>query len=491
MSPTGFAPVADLLRPVLHVLGVLLLLLAIVMLFPAIFDYASDEPDWRVFAASAFATAFVGGALALGNRADIAEITLRQGFALTVLSWLLLPAFGALPFAFSDLDLSYTDCYFEAMSGLTTTGSTVIVGLDQAPPGILLWRALLHGLGGLGIIVLAVAVLPMLGVGGMQLFRLESSDKSEKALPSATAISVGIAKVYLLLVTIGTLAFWLAGMSLFEAFCHALSALSTGGFSTSDASIGHFQSAVIEWIAIVQMAIGSLPFVLLLRVAQGRSERLYRDQQVRAFFAFLAVASLAIALWFWLAVGQGAHESLRNAVFMVVALASTTGFANADYTAWGSFPIVAALFLNFVGGCTGSTAGGVKIWRYQMLHAVLRAELKRLVRRHGVGRVTFNRRPVPDAVMDAVMAFLFLYVLSVAVLAVLLMLAGLDFATAVSGSASAIGNVGPGIGPIIGPAGNFAPLPDSAKWLLSVGMLLGRLELFVVLVLFTRNFWRA
>lgn len=479
------------LRPVLQVLGVLLSLLAATMLLPAAADYFDGNPDWQVFIAAAFLTGFVGGALALGNRTDIAEITLPQGFVLTTLAWVALSAFGALPFAFSGLGLSYTDGYFETMSGLTTSGSTVIVGLDDAPPGILLWRALLNGLGGLGIIVLAVAVLPMLRVGGMQLFRLESSDKSEKALPSATAISAGITKAYLLLATVGTLAFWLAGMSLFEAFCHALSALSTGGFSTSDASIGHFQSAAIEWIAIAQMAIGSLPFVLFLRVAQGRPEGLYGDQQVQGFFAFLAVASLALAAWFWLAVGQGAHEGIRNAVFMVVTLVSTTGFANADYTTWGSFPIVAALFLSFVGGCTGSTTGGIKIWRFQMLHRVVRAELKRLVTRHGVSRVSFNRRPVPDTVLDAVMAFFFLYALSFVVLAALLMLVGLDFESAISGSASAIGNIGPGIGPIIGPAGSYATLPDSAKWLLSFGMLLGRLELFTVLVLFTRNFWRA
>ena len=463
--------------------------LAVAMCLPAVADAAANNPDWQVFLTAAVFTLFVGGTLALSSRGAIRTITPRQGFVLTTMLWIIIPAFAALPFAFADMDLSYTDAFFESMSGLTTTGSTVIRSLDVAPPGVLIWRALLQWLGGIGVIAMAIAILPLLRIGGMQLFRMESSDRSEKATPRTTQLVAYISFIYLGVSLICALAYWMAGMSGFDAVAHAMTTIATGGYSTYDGSIAHFRSATIEYIGVVFMLVGSLPFVLYLRALRGNTRSLLRDDLVRLFLLIVVVSIIAVAYYRY-KMGVEIDTALREASFNVVSIITGTGYATADYGAWGSFGLMIFFFLMFVGGCAGSTTCGVKIFRFQVLYATAVTQLRRLLEPHGVYLAYYNRKPIPEEVSASVMAFFFLYVLSYAVIAIALGLIGVDFLTAASGAATAISNVGPGLGPTIGPSGTFATLPDGAKWILSAGMLLGRLELFTVLVLLLPSFWR-
>ncbi len=476
-------------RPILFITGVLMLPLAVAMCLPAIADVAADNPDWQVFLTAAVFTLFVGGTLALSSRGNIRTITPRQGFVLTTTLWLVIPAFAALPFAFADMDLSYTDAFFESMSGLTTTGSTVIRSLDVAPPGVLIWRALLQWLGGIGVIAMAIAILPLLRIGGMQLFRMESSDRSEKAMPRTTQLVAYIAFIYLAASVVCAIAYWAAGMRGFDAIAHAMTTIATGGFSTYDASIAHFESPVIECIGVVFMLVGSLPFVLYLRALRGNARPLIRDDQVRLFLLIVIIAIFAVAYYRYEA-GVEIGTALREAAFNVVSIITGTGYATADYGAWGSFGLMMFFFLMFIGGCAGSTTCGIKIFRFQVLYATAVTQVRRLLEPHGVYLAYYNRKPIPEEVSASVMAFFFLYVLSYAVIAIALGLIGVDFLTAASGAATAISNVGPGLGPTIGPSGTFATLSDGAKWILSAGMLLGRLELFTVVVLLLPSFWR-
>ncbi len=478
------------IQPVLYIIGILLTTLAMAMGLTAIADLVSGHSDWQVFVASAAVTIFVGVSLVLTTNVARNKFTIRQAFLLTTLSWIVLAAFAALPFAFSGLNMSYTDAFFESMSGITTTGSTVIVGLDQAPPGILLWRALLQWFGGIGIIVVAVAILPMLQVGGMQLFHMESSDRSEKVMPRAAQIASGIALIYLLATVACAAAYWMGGMTAFEALTHAMTTIATGGFSTSDESVGKFDSAAIDWTATVFMMMGGMPFVLYLQAVRGKPLLLLRDSQVHWFLSIIFLAVCGLAFWQWANVGTDIDEAIRDSAFNVVSVITGTGYATEAFDQWGGFSLVVFFLLMFIGGCAGSTSCGIKVFRFQVLYANARVQLARLLQPHGVYIPYFNRAPIPEDVSIAVMGFFFLFICAFGWLAMALGLCGLDFITAVSGAATAIANVGPGLGTIIGPTGNFEPLPDVAKWILATGMLLGRLELFTVLVIFLPSFWR-
>lgn len=461
------------------------------MCAPLLLDVFAAHPDWQVFAWSAALTLFVGVALVLTNRSPVRSLTVRQAFLLTTASWITVAGFAALPLAFAEIGLSYTDAYFEAMSGLTTTGATVIVGLDRLPAGIQLWRGLLHGLGGIGIIAMAVAILPLLQVGGMQLFRMESSDRSEKVMPRAAQIASGIVFIYLSMVAVFTIALWSAGMTLLEAVIHAMSAISTGGFSTSDSSIGYFRSVPIDLILIVGMFAGGMPFTAYLAAARGQPSALWRDTQIHWYFWILVIVTLMLAAFqhganatpFWLA--------LEHSAFNTVSIVTTTGFVNTDYSEWGGFAHAVFFMIAFFGGCAGSTAGGMKVYRIAVFFATAKAQLRRLVHPHGVFVPQYNKRPITNDIEASVLSFFFLYIATWALVALIVGLTGVDLVTALTASASTIGNVGPGLGQMIGPAGNYASLSDTAKWALAVNMMVGRLELFTVFVLFTRSFWRG
>ncbi len=478
------------LRPILFILGLLLTTLALAMSLPALVDAATGHADWQVFLASAGLTLFIGVSLILTMRGGDMEIGIREAFVLTIGSWLGVTLFASLPFVFAELNLSFADAFFEAMSGITTTGATVIVNLDNAPPGILLWRALLQWLGGIGIIVTAVAMLPMLKVGGMQLFRMESSDTTEKVLPRAAQISTAIGAIYFILTSICAVAYWAAGMPGFDAIAHAMTTIATGGFSTSDDSLAAFATPGIEWIAVVFMILGSLPFVLYLQVVRGRPMSLFRDSQVRWFLALALALVIIVILILSISQGVSSSQSLRLSAFNTISILTGTGYSTAAFDNWGPLALTIFFLIMFIGGCAGSTTCGIKIFRFQILYETATVQIRRLVQPHGIFIPYYNRSPITDEVAMSVMSFFFFYVLVYVVLALGLSLLGLDFLTALSGAATAISNVGPGLGPVIGPNGTFTSLPDSAKWLLSAGMLLGRLELFTILVLFAPAFWK-
>jgi trk system potassium uptake protein TrkH len=476
--------------PILYVIGFLLGGMGCVMLVPALIDLSFANPDWRTFVAAAATTVFLGGSLVLANRRDDFHLDLAQGFMLTTLAWVAVASVGALPFIFAQNALSLTDAFFESTSGFTTTGSTVIVGLDQYPPGLLLWRSLTQWMGGLGIIVMAIMMLPFLRVGGMQLFRTESSERSDKIFPRAVQMGRWIGSTYLLLTLLCAIALKLAGMSWFDACNHAMSTIATGGFSTKDASIGFYENPTIEWIGVLFMTSGALPLTFYIRAALQGPRSMLDDGQVWTFLAVLGAAILAMALWVCLHVGAPVLEALRLAAFNVTSILTDTGYASTDYTQWGGFAIGAFFLFYFVGGCAGSTSGAIKIFRWRILFSSVRRQFHSMGRPHEVMAATYGGRRLTPELIASVVNFFFLYILTFAALSLALMLFGLDFLTSVSGVAQAMANAGPGLGDIIGPAGNFAALPDPAKWILSFAMLLGRLELFTILVLLTPAFWR-
>ena len=479
------------LRPVLFVVGLLLSALAGVMLIPAIVDIILGYPDWRAFVFAAAATLFVGGALAFATYTEKPRLGLRQAFLVTAVCWLSATIFAALPFTLMSVPLSYTDAFFEAMSGITTTGSTVMIGLDHAPPGILLWRALLQWMGGIGIIVTAVAVLPMLQVGGMQLFRMESSSRTDKALPRAAPLAGWIGIIYASMTGIWAILLWVAGMSPFDALTHAMTTIATGGFATSDQSIGAYSQPMIHWIITLGMIAGSLPFVLYLQAVRGRSRPLLEDMQVRWFLGTLGFVIVGLTVAQVVFLDQDAGRALRLGAFNATSIMTGTGYVTDEYDRWGSFAPAVFFVIMFIGGCAGSTTCGIKIFRFQILFAAAGAQLKRLVQPHGVFIAYYNRKPISSDVVESVMTFSLVYAAGFATLTIALSVLGLDFLTAASGAATAISNVGPGLGDVIGPSGTFAALPATAKWLLAAGMLFGRLEFFTILVLFVPSFWRS
>jgi trk system potassium uptake protein len=478
------------LRPVFFILGMMLIHFGTAMAFPAVADLVVGNDEWRVFVASGAVTVFTGGLLLLANRGPV-ELGLRQVFLLTTVCWLAVCLFGALPMALSDLGISFTDAFFESMSGLTTTGSTVLVDLDTMPPGILLWRALLQWIGGVGIIGMGIAVLPFLRVGGMQLFRAESSDRHEKPLPRLRQVAGAITVTYVLLTAACAILYGVAGMSAFDAVTHSMTTLSTGGYANYDSSFGHFASPMIDWIAVVFMLAGSLPFVLYVRMFHNEPMAILRNSQVRALLYFVASLIVGMTLWVHDTQAIPMADALRLVAFNVVSVVTTTGFATTDYNLWGSTAVIVFLVITVVGGCTGSTAGGIKIMRFEIMILTARAQVKRLIHPHQVAVFSYNDAPVTADVQISVAVFSTLFFVSIALGTIALNALGLDFITSLSATATAISNVGPGLGDMVGPAGNFAGLPDAAKWLLAIGMLVGRLELFTVLILFHPAFWRV
>jgi trk system potassium uptake protein TrkH len=477
-------------RPILLVVGTVLAGFAVVMLIPALVATALDEAAADAFYLSALVTGIVGVLFGVVGARSRVLIYPKQTFLITGLTWIGVSLFGALPFTlYAHIDLA--DAVFETVSGVTTTGSTVLVGLDSMPRSVLLWRSLLQWLGGLGFAVMAIVVLPFLGVGGMRLFRSESSDWSEKSTPRVRGLALRIATVYLSLTAACGLAYWGAGMSAFDALAHATTTIATGGFSTHDASFGHFASPTIEWLCVVFMLSGALPFVLYVKAANDGGGALLSDQQVRGFVGGLALVCLVLALLRTLEGGVPFGESVRVVTFNIVSVVTTTGFASADYGLWGPFATMAFFYATFAGGCSGSTAGGFKAFRLQIAYQVLKNQIRRQIHPNGVFTLTFNGKVIGDDVVRSLIGFSLAYFASIAVLAFGLAAFGLDFVTSISSAVTAVANVGPGLGPIVGPAGNFASLPDGAKWLMSVGMLLGRLEIVTLVVLFSRRFWQS
>ncbi|MCH1542108.1 MAG: TrkH family potassium uptake protein [Alphaproteobacteria bacterium] len=476
-------------RTIFFTIGLLLAAVSGGMLLPATINATSGHSDWQVFIGCSLVTGFIAGALILTNRGKLPPLSVKQAFTLTSLSWLALTGFAALPFAFGELNMSYTDAFFETMSGLTTTGATVITNLDDAPPGILLWRSLLQWFGGIGIIVMAISVLPMLNIGGMQLFRLESSDTSEKILPRTAQIAGSITRLYFSITLACVLSYLAAGMELFDAIAHAMTTIATGGFSTRNDSLGAF-GAPVAMVAIFFMLVSAVPFVAYLQLVNRKFDKFVRDEQIRTFFLLALVAAGIMWIYQLAMMGDNAGTALLSAAFNTTSILTGTGYATADYSAWGPFAISMFFILTFIGGCAGSTACGLKIFRLQVVVKAGWRYIRQLTRPNGVFVIRYNGRLLDDDVANSVVAFVLIFILTFVAVATTLSLMGLDPLTALSAAAAAIANVGPGLGPEIGPSGTYAGLPSQAKWVLAFGMLLGRLEFLTVLVLFAPSFWR-
>ena len=477
-------------EPVINLIGLLLCTLSAFMLIPAIVDFLLNSSDWPAFLASSFITLFVGAGLYLSSRGNKSEhLELRQAFLLTNFAWISISIFGSLPFLFSELNMSLIDAIFESTSGITTTGATVILNLEQTSSGILLWRALLQWLGGIGIIVMAIAILPMLSIGGMQLFKTESYETPEKVVPRAAIFASGISIIYATLTLIWTLMLWSAGMPIFDAIAHSMTTLATGGYSTKSNSLAAFDSFYIELIITFGMIVGSLPFVHYLSITKNGWKNLIKDEQVKWFLILVMILVLLVSLNLYFK-GTNLLDSIRLALFNVVSILTGTGYGTADFSKWGGFVTTLLLMLMFIGGCAGSTTCGLRMARIQVLFANAKTQIQKLLSPHAVVVPYYNKKPIPETVAESVMGFFFLYILVFATIACLLGGLGLDFITSISGAASAIGNVGPGLGEVIGPTGTFNSIPDLGKILLCVGMILGRLEIFAILVMFSPSFWK-
>ncbi len=482
------------LRPVILALGIMTMLMAAAMVPCALLDYAINRERAFVFPISVFLAALLGALFWVLARGGDNRTGQREAFLLTVVVWVFLPAIGAIPFIVNGQ--SVTDAMFESVSGLTTTGATAMTGLDTTSKGILLWRAILQWIGGIGIIVTAIAILPQLRVGGMQLFELESSDTSAKFLPRIGDVAAYIGFTYLIISFACAVLYAAAGMGWFDAIAHAMTTVSAGGYSTRDASFAAFNEPGLLSIAIVFMVIAGLPFTLLaMLVLQGRIGPLLKDPQPRLFLSIVLLSVVVIVTYHEFVSDPKIHASALDAAwqatFNIVSVVTGTGFTSAPYDTWGDPIVVLFLFSCFAGGCAGSAACGIKMFRIEIAAKAMVAWSQRMVQPHRKTSIRYGGRIVDEDTLQSVMVFVFLYLTTFLVTAALLSFAGLDALSAISASAASVSNVGPGLGPVVGPSTNFGSLNDFAKWVCAFAMLLGRLEFVAFFVVLTPRFWRG
>ena len=474
-------------KTVFFTLGILQIILGIFMLVPIIVQFIYDEIDSSFFGAS-IVTIIFGTLFFLSNLDHEKKLNLQQAFLLTALSWLSIAVFGSLPFVFSDFEFSITDAFFESMSGITTTGSTIISNLESMPKAILLWRAILQWLGGIGIIIMAITLMPIMNVGGMQLFKISNNDSSEKILPKSKEIALRLIYIYFGLTVLCATTYIIFGMNIFDGMTHSMTTIATGGFSNYNQSIGFFNSLAIETAAMIFIILGSLPFIIYIKFINGNRSIFTSDSQIRTFFKIIFLSIIILSIY--LAFNNSNSFNIRTISFNVVSILTGTGYVNAQFDNWGSFPLVLFLALMFIGGCAGSTTCGIKIFRFQILYSFVINQLKKIIYPKGIFVLKYDKNPIDNKFISSIISFIYMYLVIFFLLSALLSLSGLDFVTAISGAATSISNVGPGLGSVIGPNGNFSTLPDISKWILTLGMILGRLELFAILVLFLPSFWR-
>ena len=416
-------------------------------------------------------------------------LDIQKTFLLTTLVWVALSVFGSIPFILGYTNANLVDAIFEAVSGITTTGSTVFNELDKMPKGLLLWRGILQWLGGIGIIVVAMVFLPELRVGGMQIFRAEGFDTLGKILPRATTIAFQISIIYVGITIACGLSYVLAGMNFFDAVVHAFTTVATGGFSNYDGSFSVF-SWKVEYVAILFMILSALPFVRYVQLINGQGTAVFKDPQVKTFILLIILLVLLSTFVLSIQLNLSFELVFRKALFNITSILTGTGYASTNYMLWGGFLVSLLFFVGLIGGCAGSTTCSVKIFRYQIVFASIASQLKRIHSPNGVFIPRYQGRQISDDILNSVLTFFVVFFASLGILAVLLSLTGLDLITSLSGAAAALANIGPGLGETIGPDGNFSSLSDTAKWLLIAGMLIGRLELMAVYILFTLKFWR-
>jgi trk system potassium uptake protein TrkH len=474
-------------KTVFFTLGILQIILGIFMFVPIIIQFLYSEVDSSFFGAS-IVTIIFGTLFFLSNLDHDKKLTLQQAFLLTALSWFSIAIFGSLPFVFSDLDFSFTNAFFESMSGITTTGSTIISNLNEMPKGILLWRAILQWLGGIGIIIMAITLMPIMNVGGMQLFQISNNDSSEKILPKSKEVALRLIYIYSSLTLLCLITYKIFGMGFFDSLTHSMTTIATGGFSNYNESIGFFNSISIEISSMIFIILGSIPFIAYIKFINGNKKIFIKDSQIKFFFGVIIFSIIVLSAY--LLLSKSDELNLRSIFFNVVSILTGTGYVNAEFDGWGSFALIIFLGLMFIGGCAGSTTCGIKIFRIQILYQFVSNQLKKIIYPKGVFVLKYDQNPVDNKFIASIISFIYMYLIIFFSLTALLSLTGLDFITSISGAATSISNVGPGLGSIIGPNGNFSTLPDISKWILSFGMILGRLELFAILVLFLPSFWR-
>ncbi len=474
-------------KTVFFTLGILQIILGIFMLIPIFVQFFFNEIDSSFFGASIITIIF-GTLFFLSNLDHDKKLNLQQAFLLTALSWLSIAIFGSLPLIFSEVNFSFTNAFFESMSGITTTGSTIIPNLEEMPKAILLWRAILQWLGGIGIIVMAITLMPIMNVGGMQLFKISNSDSSEKILPKSKEIALRLIYIYSGLTTLCAISYKILGMNTFDSITHSMTTIATGGFSNYNESIGFFNSFLIEISAMIFIILGSLPFIAYIKFLNGNKRIFFSDIQIRTFLKIILISILILSIYLFL--DKSSELNFRTVLFNVISILTGTGYVNAQFDNWGGFPLIIFIGLMFIGGCAGSTTCGIKIFRFQILYSFVLNQLKKIIYPKGIFVLKYNQSPVDDKFTASIISFIYMYLVIFFVITALLSLTGLDFITSISGAATSISNVGPGLGSTIGPNGNFSSLPDISKWILSFGMILGRLELFAILVLFLPSFWR-
>ncbi len=477
------------LKPIALVSGTVVCAIGFLLFIPLITELIYKTESWQSYAVPILIYLIVGGSLVITNRNVEFQISTKEAFIITVSSWLLLSILCAVPFIYTQSDLSVIDALFESMSGITTTGATIITNIEALPKGILIWRSLLQWLGGIGIVVIALSILPFLRVGGMQLFHLEGDDPYDKFLPKIKSV---ISKIFLIYITLTTVLFFLYlinGMTVFDAIAHSFTTISTGGFSTYNNSFGYFNNNIL-FIAIIFMIIGSLPFLVIAKTNFKNIFVIFKDHQVKVFLWILLFAITIIFFFANHLIEGSIYDKIIKISFNSISIISGTGFVSDNYENWGNYASVLFLLLMFIGGCAGSTAGGIKVFRFQILFKYLNNHFKKILQPHVVVASKFNGKKVSDSTYESIIGFFFLYILTFAFSALFLSFSGLDFLTCISASASAISNVGPGLGEIIGPEGNYSLLSDYSKLILLITMFLGRLEMLTILILFIPSFWK-
>ncbi len=480
-------------RLVFFTCAIIAMFFGMLMMFPAFADfYYQNNQSGYTFLTCGFFILLTGASIAFITRQEInTKLSPQETFLITSSAWLCAALVSAVPLYFSPGCISFTDAFFEAMSGLTTTGATTYSDLEILPKGVLLWRALTHWIGGIGIVVLAISILPVLRIGGMQLFANENSDKYEKDSPFLATKIKAILFLYIILSFSCAIALYIAGMSIFDAIAHMMACVSTGGFSTHNTSIAYFNNKAIDWILILFMLLSSLPFMFMVAIFTGKWDRVKNDTQVKSYLAMLLLFIIPLSFIIWhLDYFSSYEESLRQVTFSVISIVSTTGFILDDYQQWGPFFVAFFFFLLGIGGCTGSTSGGIKMFRFNIVFKSLRRHLKMMIMPHAVIIPQYNNKPVTDEIITSVMVFLSVYILTIILGTLFVAASGTDLITALSGTFSAISNVGPGIGTIIGPDKTFAEIPSLGKWTLSIVMMLGRLEFMTVTVLLLPTLWK-
>ena len=477
-------------KTVFFLIGILLIVLGVAMTAPYALQIIFQEESHSFISAS-FITVFIGILFVLSNLEREYKLNLRQTFLFSSLAWIMVAIFGSLPFLLSNQNFSFSEAFFESMSGITTTGATIIADLDNSPKSILLWRAIMQWLGGIGIVVMAITILPLLKVGGMQLFKMEGPDSTEKILPRTIEVAAIIILTYVILTLLCGFFYWIFGMTIFDSVSHAMTTIATGGFSTHNDSIGFFKNSNIEIVASIFIILGSIPFISYLKFIRGNRKVFFEDVQVKGLIYLLLFSILIMFIYlFFINYESNFFDKVRISSFNVISILSGTGYVTDDFGLWGKFSLIFFLLLMFVGGCAGSTACGIKIFRLQMLLIFLKNQVKKLISPNSVIVNKYNNQKISDEFINSVLIFIFTFLFIFLIISMLLSISGLDFITSISGAASAISNVGPGLGDMIGPNGNYKDIPNISKWVLSFGMLLGRLELFAVLVLFFPSFWR-